>query len=115
MTIAILLAASTPSGETPGSTLTRNQGFFSSDVGALLAVVLGLVAALFLAVKIGFMLRRRKRRQASRSRRQRREAAPRRRAEPLRRAHSVRNPTLAETEGLPPRRPEGQAPRHLEP
>jgi hypothetical protein len=120
MDSAILLAQVSSSGELPGSEFTRSHSIFSDDHGALIAIVLILVAALFVGVKVWFSIRARKRRRRSRNHHRRettrREtgsgAADSRRK---RRQSKSRNPTLAETGGLPPPRPEGQAPRHLEP
>jgi len=117
---AILLAQASALGESPGAEFTRSRGVFSGDLGALTLIILALIAALFLGVKTWFSLRDRRRRDTDRPRRRRQASSPapqsgsagRRRS---RRSSAARNPTLSETEGLPPPRPEGQAPRHLEP
>lgn len=120
MLSAILLAQTSSLGESPGAEFTRSRGVFSGELGALTLIILALIAALFLGVRAWFALRDGKRRRSDRPRRRRKSGSPapqsgdaeRRRS---RRPSAARNPTLAETEGLPPPRPEGQAPRHLDP
>lgn len=88
------------------------------------AILFTILALLFLAVKIGYSLRKRRRRRKSR-RRERKSSVivssppekpvKKRPQSASRRRHAKRNPTLAESGGLPPARPEGQAPPEPKP
>ena len=115
MDTAILLAQ----GESPADQFNRSHSVFSGELGVLLMIFLSLFATLFVGVKVWHMLRQGKRRRSGRSRARRKTPSPNSQPRGVgrrkRRHAEVRNPTLAETEGLPPPRPEGHAPRHLEP
>jgi len=103
---------------------SRGDTVLGENLLVLALILFGILALLFLAVKIKYSLRRKRGRRKSRRTQaprtapiqQRSESQPRKRARSTSRNRSAkRNPTLSESGGLPPARPEGQAPPELKP
>lgn len=111
-----VLAQLRPELDKLGGNVGERGGYLDSDSLMLAGVLLALIAILFLGAKINYS-RKKKRRHRSRSK----SKAPLRQTKPApaeggerrsgasgKRRRARRNPTLAETRGLPPPRSEGQ-------
>jgi hypothetical protein len=92
------------------------EGFLNSDNLMLAGIVLALIAILFIGAKLRYS-RKKKRRSPSRRRSEKPNRSTKSTMKPpgappasgsRKRRHARRNPTLAETGGLPPSRSEGQ-------
>ena len=92
------------------------EGFLNSDNLMLAGIVLALIAILFIGAKLRYS-RKKKRRSPSRRRSEKPNRSTKSAVKPpgappasgsRKRRHARRNPTLAETGGLPPSRSEGQ-------
>ena len=124
MAILPALAQSASPLDSLGPAAGDGGGFVGENLFVLFGLLLGILALLFLAVRIRYSMRNRRKRRKSRSREQKRikpqasitQTPPQTRSRSGRkRRASKRNPTLAETGGLPPARPEGQAPPEPKP